>query len=163
MWDPGFPHDAIVPAEIDGYHRAFCIRCHGHRGTAERPGLVVGLKPGGRCQGLAILADSRHKASTLDYLWQREMTLADGYVPRQVSARLGDGRPVEALTFVADLGHAAYAGMLALEEAAGRIASARGRRGSNRDYLERTLAQLERLGIRDGGLLDLRGAMAALG
>jgi len=162
MWDPGFPHDEILPAELDGFSRAFCVRCEGHRGTRERPGLVVGLKPGGRCRGLVIKADGRHKAATLDYLWRREMTLADGYVPRRVIVRLDDGRQIEALTFVADLDHIAYAGALSAEEAAKRIAAAAGRRGTNRDYFERTLAKLALLGIDDPGLLRLGQAIAAL-
>jgi cation transport protein ChaC len=163
MWDPGFPHQTILPAEIDGYARAFCVRSRGHRGTPDQPGLVVGLPPGGRCRGLLIQAEERHKASILDYLWRREMDLADGYVPRQVTTCLDDGRRIEALTFVADLDHEAYAGMLSTEETARRIAAAHGQRGSNRDYLERTLAQLDRLGIRDPGLIALGRAVEALG
>ncbi|GGF40204.1 gamma-glutamylcyclotransferase [Aliidongia dinghuensis] len=162
MWDPGFPHEAILPAEVEGLTRAFCVRSEGHRGTVAAPGLVVGLLPGGRCRGLAIKADGRHKAATLDYLWRREMALADGYVPRRVIARLDDGRSIEALTFVADLEHAAYAGGLPVEEAARRIATATGQRGTNRDYFERTLAQLVRLGIEDLGLARLGQAIVAL-
>jgi cation transport protein ChaC len=163
MWDPGFPHETILPAEIEGYARAFCVRSSGHRGTPEQPGLVVGLTPGGRCRGLLILAEQRHKASVLDYLWRREMDLADGYKPHQVSARLDDGRQIEALTFVADLAHEAYAGLLPIEETARRIAAAHGQRGSNRDYLERTLAQLARLNIQDAGLISLGRAVEKLG
>ncbi|HLZ65079.1 MAG TPA: gamma-glutamylcyclotransferase [Aliidongia sp.] len=162
MWDPGFPTEAIAPAEIEGYSRAFCVRSRGHRGTPDRPGLVVGLTPGGRCRGLAIKAEERHKASTLEYLWRREMDLADGYAPRRVTALCDDGRRIEALTFVADLDHEAYAGPLSVEETARRIAVAHGDRGSNRSYLERTLAALERLGIRDPGLSALGRAVAAL-
>jgi glutathione-specific gamma-glutamylcyclotransferase len=163
MWDPGFPHGAILPAEIDGYSRVFSVRSRGHRGTPDQPGLVVALTPGGRCRGLLIQAEERHKASVLDYLWRREMDLADGYVPRRVTACLDDGRRIDALTFVADLDHEAYAGVLSIEEAARRIAVAHGQRGSNRDYLERTLAQLDRLGILDPGLIALGRAVEALG
>jgi cation transport protein ChaC len=162
MWDPGFPFETIEPAEIEGYVRAFCVRSRGHRGTPEQPGLVVGLRPGGRCRGLLIRAEERHKASTLDYLWRREMDLADGYVPHRVIAQCDDGRRVEALTFVADLDHEAYAGALTIEETARRIAAAHGRRGSNRHYLERTLAELDRLDIEDPGLSSLAHAVAAL-
>ncbi|MEI9982486.1 MAG: gamma-glutamylcyclotransferase [Aliidongia sp.] len=78
-------------------------------------------------------------------------------------ARLGHavgGRIVEALTFVADPRHEAYAGELSLVEAAARIGTARGLRGTNRDYLSRTLEQLETLGIRDGALASLGRAVA---
>ena len=91
------------------------------------------------------------------------MDLADGYVPHRVAAHTDDGRQIQALTFVADLDHEAYAGMLSPAETAERIASARGQRGTNRDYLERTLAQLARLGIQDPGLLGLGQAVAAFG
>ena len=163
MWNPGFPHEAILPAWVEGYARAFCVRSQGHRGTPERPGLVVGLTPGGRCRGLLIQAQEHHKASILDYLWRREMDLADGYVPRRVIARTDDGHEIEALTFVVDLAHAAYAGRLSTEETARRIATAHGQRGSNRDYLERTLAELDRLGIQDPGLISLGRAVRQLG
>ena len=162
MWHPGFPHDTVEPALIVGWHRSFCVHSAGHRGTPEWPGLVVALKPGGECRGLAIRVEARHKASTLAYLWQREMVLADGYLPQRVSARLSGGRVLEALTFVADPQHEAYAGELSLAEAADRIATARGLRGTNRDYLVRTLEHLERLGIRDGALDALGLAVAAL-
>jgi glutathione-specific gamma-glutamylcyclotransferase len=167
MWDPGFPTETIEPAWVDGYARAFCVRSRGHRGTPERPGLVVGLVPAepaatARCRGLLIKADDRHKASTLDYLWRREMDLADGYVPRQVTAQCDDGRLIEALTFVVDLTHDAYAGPLSIEETARRIAAAHGQRGSNRNYLERTLAELGRLGIEDPGLSELGRRVADL-
>lgn len=163
MWNPGFPHETIEPAEIEGYARRFCVLSRGHRGTPDRPGLVVGLTPGDRCRGLLIQAQARHKASSLDYLWRREMDLADGYVPRRVLARCDDGRVVEALTFVADLAHEAYAGRLGLDETARRIADAKGERGSNRDYLERTLGELDRLGIADPDLDALGRAVRALG
>jgi cation transport protein ChaC len=163
MWNPGFPYETIEPSEIEGYARTFCVLSRGHRGTPERPGLVVGLTPGGRCRGRLIQAEAAHKASSLDYLWRREMDLADGYVPQWVRARCDDGREVEALTFVADLGHEAYAGRLTLDETARRIAAAHGERGSNRDYLERTLGELERLGIVDPGLDALGRAVQALG
>jgi glutathione-specific gamma-glutamylcyclotransferase len=162
MWNPGFPHDVREPALISGWHRSFCVHSAGHRGTPEWPGLVVALKPGGECRGLAIRIESKHKASALAYLWQREMTLADGYLPQRVSALLSGGRVVEALTFVADSRHEAYAGELPLVEAAERIATARGMRGTNRDYLSRTLEQLETLGIRDTMLAALGRAVAAV-
>ncbi len=162
MWNPGFPHDRVEPAVLDGWHRSFCVQSALDRGTPEWPGLVIGLLPGGRCRGLLLRAESRHKDSALDYLWRREMALADGYLPQAVTALLDDGRRVPALTFVANPAHEAYAGDLPLDIAAQRIATAHGRRGSNRDYMERTLAHLAELGIDDFGLASLARAVAAL-
>ncbi|HVJ52985.1 MAG TPA: gamma-glutamylcyclotransferase [Aliidongia sp.] len=162
MWNPGFPYDAVEPATVRDWHRAFCIHSAGHRGTPEWPGLVVALAPGGECRGLAFRVEARHKGSALAYLWEREMALAEGYRPHRLAAAFDDNRRLEALTFVADPAHEAYAGELPLATAARQIAAARGARGSNRDYLRRTLEQLDRLGIRDAALSALDEAVGAI-
>ena len=52
MWDPGFAYVHCAPAVLKGYRRAFCVLSMSHRGTPERPGLVLGLAPGGTCRGV---------------------------------------------------------------------------------------------------------------
>lgn len=103
-----------------------------------------------------------HKKRAFADLWQREMTLADGYQPQRVTARLDGGETVEALAFVADPHDEAYAGELPLADAAPRIATARGWRGTNRDYLSRMLEQMEMLGICDTALASLDQAVKAV-
>ncbi len=163
MWDPGFPHEALERGHVAGWQRSFCVRCQGHRGTVDQPGLVVALRPGGECHGVAIKVAAAHKGSTLAYLWDREMILADGYQPRTVTVTLTNGSKVEALTFVADLAHPAYAGSLSPSEAARRIHRAKGARGSNRDYFNRTIDRLTAFGVHDPALAPLQQAMAAVG
>src|SRR5262250_1346335 len=53
MWRPGFAFLERQPALLRGYHRAFCVYSHHYRGTAARPGLVLGLDRGGSCRGRA--------------------------------------------------------------------------------------------------------------
>src|SRR5690348_3588116 len=53
MWDPGFAYAEAQPAVLRGYHRSFCVYSHRHRGTPDRPGVVLGLDRGGACKGIA--------------------------------------------------------------------------------------------------------------
>jgi cation transport protein ChaC len=160
MWRPGFDHLGIRDAQLFGYHRAFCVTSIVHRGTLERPGLVLGLDRGGSCRGKGILCPSAIREPVIDYLYRREM-VTSVYVPKMVRIKLsGSNEMVQALTFVADPSHEQYCGKPGIEEAARIIASAHGRGGPNRDYLKSTIDHLDEFGISDGPLhkiMDLIG------
>ena len=53
MWRPGFAFLDRHAAVLHGHRRAFCIHSVHHRGTYERPGLVLGLIGGGAVRGAA--------------------------------------------------------------------------------------------------------------
>ena len=72
MWDPGFAFDHCAPAVLKGYRRAFCVLSKSHRGTPERPGLVLGLAPGGTCRGMVYRVTPERKAEVQAYLFERE-------------------------------------------------------------------------------------------
>ena len=64
MWRPGFEHEERHSALLRGYHRAFCVYSHVHRGTPEKPGLVFGLDAGGSCRGVAFRVAASRAAET---------------------------------------------------------------------------------------------------
>src|SRR6185295_182461 len=74
IWRPGFDHVERVPAHIIGMHRALCVYSFDHRGTPEKPGLVLGLDFGGACRGIAYRVAAANRAATIKYLREREQT-----------------------------------------------------------------------------------------
>lgn len=166
MWDRPFRYAEVRRALVLGYHRAFCIYSYFYRGTPQRPGLVLGLDPGGSCRGLAFRIAARDADETLRRLHEREM-ITRVYRPRDLPVRLLDaergpqGRRVKALAYVANRGHRQYAGKLTPARTAELILQGEGETGSCRAYLENTVAHLDELGIRDAGLTRLHRIVRA--
>ena len=160
MWNPGFRYLRKHPARLFGVHRALCVRSTDHRGTAEQPGLVMGLARGGSCHGMAFLVPREHVAVTLAVLWRREMP-NQIYHPRLLDVRIG-ARCVRALAFTVDRTHEHYAGNLPAEEIARRVVACRGQRGSNIEYVLNTVSHLRSLGVRDAHLVAVVSAVRAL-
>ena len=115
MWRPGFEFIEQVPARLIGEHRALCVYSFDHRGTPEKPGLVLGLDRGGACRGVAYRVQPGAEDATVAYLRAREQ-VTDVYVEAYRPVRLLDGsdRIVKALTYLVDRGHVQYAGVLSL-------------------------------------------------
>jgi len=148
MWAPGFRYRERWPAFVHGYHRSLCVYSHRYRGTPKRPGLVVGLCPGGSCWGIAYRVAGARARGVLEYLWRREMRNRV-YVPQFVSARTARARAVRALAFIANDEHPQFAGDLDAGRMARLVANGSGERGHNVDYLRRTLAHMHELGVPD--------------
>ena len=151
MWAPGFPVVEAAWGLVRGWHRALCILSIRNRGSRERPGLVLGLAPGGACRGRALRVARADLAMCRTYLWSREMPTRS-YAPRLLPVRLDDGRRIEALAFVARRTHPQYVEGLAPEAAAALVAHAEGAYGSALDYLRNVVAHLDDFGIADGPL-----------
>ena len=150
LWRPGFAFLEKVPARVTGLHRSLCVYSFVHRGTPEKPGLVLGLDRGGACRGIAFRVAAVDRAATIQYLREREQTTAVYLeVLRNVTLLGKAERTVEALTYVVDRGHRQYAGKLTLDERLHLIRQGHGRSGPNPDYVLATVAELERLGCRD--------------
>jgi cation transport protein ChaC len=149
MWRPGFDHLERRRALHHGRRRAFCIYSVHHRGTPRRPGLVLGLAPGGAVRGAAYRVDEDAWQSVHAYLMEREQP-TETYREHYAFVRLEDGRRRRALTFVSDRGHPQWAGDLSLEAQADLIAGAAGLSGPNIDYLRDLVHHLRAEGIADG-------------
>jgi cation transport protein ChaC len=160
MWRPGFAFAERAPATLPGRRRAFCIYSVHHRGTYERPGLVLGLAPGGATRGMAYRIAEADWAETYAYLLEREQP-TETYIEARRTLRLADGRSVEALVFLSDIHHPQWAGALSLERQAELIAGAVGLSGRNEDYLKDLVEHLRAEGIRDRSMEALLGLVEA--
>jgi len=150
MWRPDFDFAEVKPATIYGYHRALCMYSIAYRGTEAAPGLVFGLDRGGSCRGLAYRIAEAEVDDAMATTWAREMITAI-YQPRWLTAHV-DGEAKTVWAFVADRGHAQYAGKLSDDEVAALIMQGCGEAGHCLDYVQSTLDHLRELGIRDRAL-----------
>jgi cation transport protein ChaC len=154
MWRPGFDCVERHVGTLHGWRRRLCVYSHVHRGTPDRPGLVLGLDRGGACRGVAFRVAAARRESTIAYLRERELVT---HVYREITAgvRLDDGRRVTALTYVCDPRHPQFAGRLEHDALLRFIRQGHGVSGANRDYVRNTAAHLVELGISDAVLARL--------
>ncbi|HWL03307.1 MAG TPA: gamma-glutamylcyclotransferase [Xanthobacteraceae bacterium] len=155
IWRPGFDFVERREARLVGAHRALCIYSFVHRGTPEKPGLVLGLDHGGMCRGVAYRVVASRRRETIDYLREREQVTSI-YLERvrQVwlksdPSHAGSPEQVGAVCYMVDRSHAQYAGRLSLDAQVRHVADGHGQSGPNREYVLSTVAALEDMGIRD--------------
>ena len=164
MWRPGFAHRERAPALLAGAHRSLCIYSWVHRGSRARPGLVLGLDHGGSCHGVAYRVDGDTRDDVMAYLRERELvTNVYRETWRPVRLIKSGSRTVTALAYVADRGHAQYAGRLPRSALLGHVGQASGRSGDNAAYVINTAGHLRELGIRDATLEWLAAALGSGG
>ncbi|WP_374575933.1 gamma-glutamylcyclotransferase [Phenylobacterium sp.] len=160
MWRPGFSFVERRAATLHGRRRAFCIYSVHHRGTYQRPGLVLGLAPGGATRGVAYRVAEADWDETYAYLREREQP-TETYVETTGFVRTADGRRPRALVFVSDRGHPQWAGDLSLERQAELIAGATGLSGRNVDYLRDLVEHLRHDGVHDQAMERLLSLVEA--
>ena len=155
VWNPGFHFVESRVAHLHGWHRSFCFWSRMGRGSPERPGLMMGLMPGGTCRGIAYRIARSQADTEVRALFMREM-MGTAYRTRWVNVTTEhEHGPVRAITFTANKAHATFCGRLPIEETARYVATGRGKIGCSRDYLDNTVRHLEALGIHDRGLKKL--------
>ncbi len=153
MWRPDFPYLERLPARLIGLHRALCVYSFVHRGTPEKPGLVLGLDRGGACRGIAYRVAAEDRDGTVAYLRAREQ-VTSVYIEtaRRVTLSASPPRDVTALIFLVDRSHAQYAGRLDIDHQIHLVRQGHGRSGANLDYVLSTVAEIEAQGCRDSKL-----------
>ncbi len=147
IWNPAFEFAERRIGAIYGRHRQFCLWTWLGRGSRDCPGLMLGLEAGGKCRGVAYRIDAEAIDSELDVVWRREMLTA-AYRPIWVRVETDQGS-VPALTFAINRQHERYAGKLAIDYVAERLAAACGPLGTGAEYLFNTHRHLTELGLRD--------------
>jgi len=151
LWNPGFIPAESITATLVGYHRSFCMLSIHHRGTVEKPGLVLALdKAETECVGAAFRVSKGEEADVLTGLREREL-VSSAYFEENVMLSLADGRQVEALTYVISREHDQYC-QFDLEKQAQLIARSVGGRGPNPEYLYNTASHLAKMGIYDSDM-----------
>ena len=161
MWRPGFAYEEAQHARLVGYRRCFCIYSVHHRGSPDRPGLVLGLDRGGTCEGIAYRIAPAQADATRRYLRARELingVYRETHAP--VALIKGPHREVMALAFIAERAHPNYAGQLSPVVQGVLIRGGRGKSGANFDYLVNTLRHLAELGIRERELERVLASIA---
>jgi glutathione-specific gamma-glutamylcyclotransferase len=148
LWKPAWDAPESYRAMVHGWHRTFCFRSPRFRGTIDRPGLMMALDRGGRCQGMIFKVDDPEEQN-LGKLFRREMIAKPTVnLPRWLKAETNRG-PVRAIGFVVNRKHDLYTGKLTLDEVADVLSKAAGHWGSCAEYLYETVTHLEGLGIHD--------------
>lgn len=161
MWRPGFAFVERQAAVLHGRRRAFCIYSVHHRGVPGRPGLVLGLAPGGSVRGAAYRVAEADWPEVYAYLLEREQP-TETYREAEVTILLADGRRAPTLVFLSDRTHPQWAGRLDFEHQARLIAGSSGLSGRNIDYLRDLVQHLRHDGVRDRGMERLLALVEAL-
>jgi len=172
IWRPDFPFEERRVARISGFARRFWQASPDHRGTPERPGRVVTLIDAARLEamrgddgpavdtwGMAYRVGPKHRDQVLHDLDVREVA---GYDRLHLPALDRTGAVfAEVLTYRANEQNPNYLGPDSLERMVAQILASHGHSGPNVEYVLRLAEALDRLGIEDGHVQRLAGALRA--
>jgi len=153
MWNPEMQVVETLQGKVHGLKRGFNLLSTVHRGTVECPGLVLSLREGGDCEGLAFRIASETKDADFRNLWLREMVTMF-YHPHLCKVSTEQG-VVTAITFVANADHEQFVDYDPAH-CARMIAEAHGGRGSNIEYFNNTHQHLNHLNIHDCLFEDIK-------
>lgn len=135
MWNPGFVPARAEPGTLRGWSRRWCVESQLHRGTRDRPGVVLGLVPGGECTGMVYSVGPQDAHDVEAYLDRRELC-EGGYRKTLLDVDTQTGA-LRAIAYVSDADRPGVDLKTIIE--------AGGSSGSNLDYAIRTFEAIEAL------------------
>ncbi len=159
IWDPAVQVEEYRYGSLNGWHRRFCMRLEGGRGSYDRPGLMAALDEGGHCDGVVFRIAASLVNRETEFMWHREM-FSGSYRPVFMNVTTPQGQ-VEALVFVMDRGNRRYMPDLSEDDSARMIAFAEGGLGPNFSYLDSLVRHLDELGIEDVDIRRLHARASA--
>jgi len=161
LWKPAQPGLEWRIATAKGWHRSFCLEMRRWRGSPDFPGLMMALRTGGSCSGIAVRLPDVDRRNHLVKFLRREIGGPRGLESlRSIDVAFGD-RISKALCFYADPSEATDQAERSEIEVARVLAGACGHIGSGAEYLLKTVQALEGLGIHDAHLWRLQELVAA--
>lgn len=161
IWKPAADIAEHRRSTAYGWHRSFCLEMRSWRGTPEQPGLMMALRRGGSCTGMAQRPLCHDRHSLMVKLLRREIGGPIGYAAlRLIELQSEQGR-LRALCFYADPLEVADKPEIPTDQVASTLARACGHIGSGAEYLFKTVVALEAQGIRDPHLWQLQHLVAA--
>jgi cation transport regulator ChaC len=160
VWRPAFAYEDRAAGFVRGFSRRFWQGSPDHRGIPDDPGRVVTLVPDGEavCWGVAYRVAEPEWESVVCALDDRE---SGGFERYDLEVRFREpGRgPIRALVYVAGEGNPNFLGPAPLEEMASQVSRARGKSGTNADYVARLADALRALGADDRHVFALASAI----
>jgi glutathione-specific gamma-glutamylcyclotransferase len=160
IWKPALPPVEQRLCTASGWHRSFCIEMTRWRGTPDQPGLMMALRSGGSCRGIAQRYESEDRHGVIVRLLEREIGGPSGLEALRIIELSSDDGPLPALCFYADPVETAGAPERTPQEVAWILARACGYAGSGAEYLYNTVVALAQAGIHDPHLWELQELVA---
>lgn len=160
LWRPAFEPAESRRAEAHGWRRDFCMEIRRWRGSPEQPGLMMALRKGGSCAGIALRMAPQHGPAPLVQLLKREVDGAEDLrALRWIDIDTAEG-PVRALACWAEPVESRMFVQKSIAEQAHMLARACGAIGSGAAYLHQTVESLARLGLADDYISRLETLVA---
>jgi cation transport protein ChaC len=150
IWNPDVPCCERRVGHVEGWSRRFYQGSIDHRGEPGQPGRVATLtrEQHARCSGVAFRVPAAFHRAALERLDDRELVRGGYRRERAVFTPRAAGPAIDVLLYAAAEDNPLYLGPADDDAIADDVRAARGRCGSNADYLTTLCNSLRALRLR---------------